>query len=85
MLFDARVHGFENLLLRPFRRIAQHIERLILPQLANVWLSAMQENKKLQRLQLDIAERVTYAVHALDSDPEIQVATSQSTHVVEKH
>lgn len=67
------------------RRIAQHIERLILPQLANVWLSAMQEIKKLQRLHLDIAERVTYAVHALDSESEIQVATSQSTHVVEKH
>jgi type VI secretion system protein VasG len=67
------------------RRIAQHIERLILPLLANSWLSAMQESQKIQRLQLDICSPTAYVVRVLDALSGLQATSDQSTKVVEKN
>jgi ATP-dependent Clp protease ATP-binding subunit ClpA len=65
------------------RRIAQHIERLILPKLANVWLSAMRESIPAQKLQLALDEKSAYVVHVRDVEPDGHDTKSQSTTVIE--
>ncbi|PUE28966.1 type VI secretion system ATPase TssH [Limnohabitans sp. Jir72] len=65
------------------RRIAQHIERLILPKLANVWLGAMRENMLTQKLQLDLDEKSAYVVHVRDGGPGGHDTKNQSTSVIE--